>query len=806
MKKVLLFLSACLCTYLSSFSQSTLSGTVKGNDGTLLTGATVAIEKSYLGTVTDLNGHFSFQRLKNKTYQLKISYLGYKTQLESVDLKGDKRLDIVLKPQDIITDEVVVSATRASAKDPFSFSEVDKEAIRQQNTGKDMPYILNLTPSLVTTSDAGTGVGSTTFRVRGSDLSRINVTINGVPLNESESQEVWWVDLPDFASSVDNIQIQRGVGTSTNGAGAFGATLNFKTSALNKDAYAELNSTAGSFNTFKNTINVGTGLMHDKFAFDARLSQITSDGYVKNSGTNLKSFALIGGYYGKKTIVKASIFGGQEKTHLAWDGIPADKLSTDRRYNGLGLYTGENGQEQYYDNETDNYTQTHYQLFFSRELAPSFNFNATMHYTHGEGYYEEYKPGESYADYALPDVILGNDTVTSSDMITRKWLKNDFYGLTYTLSYAKKRINALLGGSWDEYDGSHYGNLVWERTPGNIVPDYRWYDHDGVKKDFNMYAKINFLLTEKLHIYADAQYRHVYYSIKGHDREIGLDGNLRDVTQLHLFDFFNPKAGLSYDINANQNLYFSFATAHREPTHDNYVDADPAKDKPMHETLNDYELGYKLNFNSFTACANLFYMDYRNQLVLTGKINDVGGAVMTNVHKSYRQGVELSAGATIANILHWDGNISFSRSEIVNYEGYIDNWDNGGQMNESKKHSDLAFSPDIVAANQFCLDMPHHVKVYLMSKYVGKQYVDNSSSNDRKLNPYLLNDFKVNYDFKLGLLKQSGIFFMVNNIFNVKYISNAWVYRYVYEGKEQADYGYFPQAGIHFTAGLSLRF
>ncbi len=517
-----------------------------------------------------------------------------------------------------MSDEVIVQSTRVQEKSPSTYSTIENTEIVRQNTGQDLPFILQITPSVVTTSDAGAGVGYTGIRIRGTDITRINVTMNGVPVNDAESHDVFFVDLPDLASSVDNIQIQRGVGTSSNGAAAFGASINIQTTSLNPDPYAELNSAAGSFSTFKNTLRFGSGLVNGKWAFDGRLSAIQSDGYIDRGWSNLKSFYVSGGYFGEKTILKAIVTSGWEQTYQAWNGTPKDSLSTNRTYNPSGeMYDNDGNIIGYYDNETDNYRQDYYQLHFVQELNKNLNLSSALFYTKGKGYYESYKNKDSYSDYGFDDVIIGGDTITKTNLINQKWLDNDFYGLNLALNYTHNKINATIGGGWNQYQGDHYGYIIWAEHSSNSFIDKPWYENTGKKTDYNVYAKANYQLTKLLNLYADLQLRNIDYSIEGtHD-------DLRDLTQDHTFTFFNPKGGLFFTIDKRNSLYASVAIAHREPNRSAYRDADPGQTISA-ERLIDFESGYKYQSKNISLEANYYYMKYRDQLVLTGKINNVG--------------------------------------------------------------------------------------------------------------------------------------------------------------------------------------
>ncbi len=788
-----------------SMAQLQINGKVSdAKSGEPLPGSHIVLKGTQLLTTANEQGEFEFKDIPKGDYQFVVSYIGYKKLKQDVRIDKDLVLDFKLKTQAITGEEVIIRSTRALDNTPTTYQNISREEIQENDMGQDLPYLISLTPSMVVTSDAGAGVGYTAMRIRGSDQSRINVTINGVPLNDPESQSVYWVDLPDFGSSVENIQIQRGVGASTNGAAAFGATVNLQTAKLRANPYAEINSTAGTFNTFRNNVRFGTGLIKGKFAFDGRLSKISSDGYVDRATSNLKSFFVSGGYYGDKTLMKLNIFSGKEITYQAWNGVPKDMLETNRRFNPSGMYFGPDGDTLYYDNEVDDYKQDHFQFFFVHEFNEKLNVHAALHYTHGFGYYENYKMGESFSKYGLDDVIIGGDTITESDIITRKYLDNHFYGGVFSLNYENKRMKLTAGGGGNYYDGGHYGNIIWAQYASNGSIDRDWYNNDGIKKDFNTYAKFNYLLTEKLNLYADLQYRHVDYEINGtHD-------DLRDISQEHQFDFLNPKAGLHYDFNKHHAAYFSIAIANREPSRNNYRDADE-NHVPEAEKLTDYELGYEFKSSKFSANANLYYMNYTDQLVLTGEINNVGDAIMANVPESYRAGIELAAGWQINKLLRWDVNFTFSQNKIKDFAEYVDNWsywdDPENQPLQYEKYlgeTDISFSPDIIAGSVIKLKPFKNFGISFISKYVGRQYIDNTSSKERSLDPYFVNNIHLNYRLKTSLVKKIDFFLRLNNVFSEKYESNAWVYRYYYDGVEGEVNGYFPQAEFNFLGGIRI--
>ena len=702
-----------------------------------------------------------------------------------------------------ILNEVNVNALRAGERTPVTFTNISKSEIEKGNLGQDLPYMISLTPSVVTTSDAGAGVGYTGFRVRGSDPTRINVTINGIPLNDSESQGVWWVNMPDFSSSIENIQIQRGVGTSTNGAAAFGASVNLKTDGLNKEAYAFTNNSVGSFATLKNNIEFGTGLLNDKFAFDGRLSKISSEGYIDRATSNLKSLYFQGAYFGANSVLKGIVFSGQERTYQAWNGVPLNYLDTNRTFNS---YT--------FKNEVDNYEQTHYQLHYSKQMSNVTIFNIATHYTHGEGYYEQEKLAEDLIDYGLENIILSNDTISSTDLIRRKWLNNDFGGLTYSLNHKMGEIDLVLGGASNRYSGQHYGNIIWAQYASNADFNHQYYWNKAEKLDHNFYAKANYKYSDATNLYADLQRRIVDYIFVGYDEE------KNPSEQEVVLAFFNPKFGLFHMLNDNQAIYASFAVANKEPNRNDYVESTP-NSRPEHEALYDTEIGYKQNGDKLILGVNLYQMIYKNQLALTGEINDVGASTRTNIGESFRRGIEIEATYKLSDNISWGGNMTLSENKIVSHTAYIDNWDNGGQNKVDYENTDLAFSPNLIWASNINYKLGSNTSIDLISKYVGEQFIDNTSSKDRMLDDYLVNNLRVSYKWKNKIFKISKLTLQVNNLLNNEYVSNAWVYRFISDGWDprgndpyvnldsENGYnkaGYFPQATRNYLLGITLGF
>ncbi len=681
--------------------------------------------------------------------------------------------------------DVQVMSIRADKKTPVAFSNLDKQALQQVNFGKDIPYLLSMTPSVTMSSDAGTGIGYTGIHVRGTDPTRINVTANGVPLNDGESSQLYWVNIGDFASSVQSMQIQRGVGTSTNGAGAFGATVNMQTDNLGTKPFATIDLSGGSYYTHKETFRFGTGIMGGHWAIQGRLSNIASKGYIDRASANLASYFLQGGYFSDNTVVKLVTFNGQEKTYHAWDyASKADMEKYGRRYNPCGKYKDANGQTVFYDNQTDNYHQQHYQLILNQRLGQDWKLNAALHYTKGSGYYEQYKTDQKLYKYWASTV---KDEL--SDIIRQKRMDNDFYGAIASVNYDNhERLSASIGGGWNKYDGDHFGKLVWVRTPGTqtINPNQTYYDNNAKKTDANIYGKVNYTLLKGLNGYVDLQYRHVGYRSTGTSQEFDGVGQQLPIEFDKTYDFFNPKFGLSYQINNNQQVYISYAIAHKEPTRNDFEDMLAEADlvEPQAERLNDLEVGYKYESPLFSAGANFYYMDYKNQFVLTGAQDTNGEMIARNIEKSYRMGIELSASLRPVKGFLWDVNATWSKNRAKDMLlNVIDpnTWDSQ-QMNVGD--TPLAFSPDWIVNNMFRYEY-NGFAASLMTKYVSKQmmtnsgfesYIDEDNGNalvSAVIDAYCVSDLDLSYTFPLRSLKSITVGCTVYNLFNHEYESNG---------------------------------
>ncbi|KRD10836.1 TonB-dependent receptor [Flavobacterium sp. Root901] len=667
-------------------------------------------------------------------------------------------------------DDVLVSAVRVTSKTPVTFSNMDKKEIKYRNLGQDIPVLMNYLPSVVTTSDAGGGIGYTGIRVRGSDATRVNVTINGIPYNDAESQGTFWVNMPDFASSVESLQLQRGVGTSTNGSGAFGASLNMLTDNYASKANGEISNSFGSFNSHKHTVKFSTGLLNDHFEVAGRLSVLKSDGYVDRASSDLKSYFLQGTYVGKTTLIKALVFGGTEKTYQSWNGIDEATLNSDRTFNSAGMYTDEAGNIRFYDNETDNYQQDHYQLHWSESLSDKWSTNLALHYTKGKGYYENYKEDASMADYNLNPV----GAIETTDLVRQKWLDNDFYGTTFSVKYKDEKLDVIFGGGWNKYEGDHFGKVIWARYASQSELGDHYYDDFSTKTDGNVFAKANYQLTDKLSFYGDLQYRNVKYKADSYETGV-VDDN---------FNFFNPKAGLNFEINQKNNLYFSYARANREP---NRTDYEGGNVKP--EKLNDFELGWRFNSEKFQLNSNFYYMGYKDQLILTGRLDDVGAPIRSNTDKSYRLGFEFDAAISLSEkfILRPNFTLSSNKNVDLAVEG------------QNYGTTKIAYSPEVIAGNIIVYSPIENLHISLLQKYVGEQYMNNIELLEAKLADYFVNDLNVSFEIKpKSVFKSIMITGLVNNILDKKYVSNGamWdIYPY-----------YYPQAGINFLAGLTLKF
>jgi len=802
------FLATLLAMLIAVFTQAqvTIKGTVTTQLKQPLQGATVTlyVSGSKTGTaITDGNGYFQLGNITtNAACKITVQYIGKKTVEQNFTANENKTLAITLEDLAYLLEPLEIKALRAGSKAPFAKTDLSADDIAKVNTGQDIPYLLNQTPSVNVSSDAGNGVGYTSIHIRGTDGTRINVTLNGIPYNDAESAGTYFVDVPDLASSAGSIQIERGVGPSTNGSGAFGATMNISTNEFNPQAYAESNNSIGSFNTWKNTVKLGSGLINDHFTVDARFSQISSDGYIDRAKSNLQSMYFSTAYINKNTSVRFNFLSGREKTYQAWYGIDSTTLATNRRYNPAGQEKPGSP----YANETDNYWQQHYQLFLNQKLGDAWRLNVASFLSRGYGYYEEYHGvaaeeagGDSlttaYATYGLPNPVYGGTPVTNTDFIRQLWLDNYFFGQTFNLQYRRGKDEVTFGGSWTVYNGTHTDKIIWAQNGG--VPDnYTYYNLPAKKTDDAFYAKWQHDLDKKWSLYADMQYRHVMHRMDGFEGQPTFF-----ITKQ--FDFFNPKAGISYNYNGF-NAYLSYAKAGKEPNRDDFQAS--LLLQPRQETLHDFELGISKKSKRWNWGITVYDMIYKDQLVLTGQLNDVGSSIRQNVPNSYRLGIELQGGYVANKWLNATANFTLSRNKIKSYTEYLTDYDDGSTKAIQHTNTDISFSPSAIGAFTINILPAKNLVISLPGKYVSKQYLDNTQNNQRMLTGFFTQDARVSYTIKNLLFKEATIKAQANNIFNNMYQPNGSTYPYIYGGTTvNGDY-YYPVAGVNFMVGLNVKF
>ncbi len=810
MKRFLLFVWMIAISSMMLNAQFSVSGKVFDENGEPMAGASVVIDNVRV-SVTNVNGSYIFEKVENGNHLIAVSFIGYKSEQQKINVKSDITKDFNLRLDSQLTDEVVVSAYRAGQKSPIAHTNISGDEIRESSVNNDLPFLLQLSPSVVAVSESGLGFGNTSFRIRGSDPTRINITVNGVPLNDSEGQGVYWANMPDFANSVNEAQIQRGVGTSTNGSAAFGATVNFRSGGDNSIPYAEITNSVGSYNTMKNSVKMSTGLLNDRFSVEARYSNLQTDGYVRNAFADHQSMYLGGTLHFDNSLLKLNIIHGDQRTGISWEGIPKDVLKTDRRYNPAGAYVDSLENTLYHKDETDNYIQTHYQASYSYAVNKNLNVTAGLHYTRGDGFYEQYKQNAKFSSYGLPNVIMGDKLFSRTDIIRQKWMGNDFYGGILSANYdISKLLKISVGGGWSRYEGDHWGEIIWAQLASNMDKGYRWYENIGIKDDYNAFAKATFDLG-KMGFLLDMQYRGIDYTMEG------VDDDLVGFNQKHNYDFFNPKAGVFVDLTDNISSYLSFGVANREPTRTNFKDAknDPAS-TPKPETLYDWEFGANYQSNVFTLKTNFFYMLYNDQLVPTGEKSNTGRDIMTNVKDSYRTGVEFEWAWQPIDYVRWDGSATFSQNKIQNYIETSTNsyatMENGVEVLHTDEvvkdlgKTDIAYSPNVILGSAITLNPMKPLAISLSSKYVGSQYFDNTSSDERKLPSYFINDLKVSYFISPRWAKKVELSGLINNLFNGVYEVNAYGGNWYENGVEQTWAYYYPMAPRHYMVQLMFRF
>ena len=780
MKKITIFLFLFV-SILTNAQTFTLNGKVVNENKEPLPGATVLVKEANKGTSTDFDGKFRVNFPKGK-YIIQVSFVGYKSVSKEITLTKNDAIEFVLSANSTVLEEVLVSAVRVKANAPVTHSNLSKKEIAKRNLGQDIPILLNYMPSVVSSSDAGAGIGYTYLRVRGSDA--LNVTVNGIPYNDAESQGTFWVNMGDFASSTQSLQLQRGVGTSTNGSGAFGASLNILTDAISEEAGGEISNSFGSFGTRKHTVKFTTGKVNDHFELAGRLSNIYSDGYVDRAFSNLKSYFLQGSYTDENTLIKVLSFGGKENTYQAWYGLSADELAANRRQNP---YT--------YDNETDNYDQNHYQLHWNERFNKNWSTTIGLNYTKGSGYFEQYKEAEDANDF--------NNLITDgSDVIVRRWLDNDFYVVNFNTNYKNDVLNFIAGSSYSNYTGDHYGEVIWgSNLAENTAIRDRYYFSDAKKTDFSVFAKTTFNVSEKLAGYIDLQGRFIGYQTQGITSDIAtidVDSN---------FNFFNPKIGFTYKINERNSLYTSFAVANREP---NRNDFEVGLTTP--ETLNDYELGWRLKTENIKLNTNVYYMDYKNQFVLTGAINDVGAPIRATSGSSFRLGAEIDADIIVSDQLSVQSNATISSNK--NRDFYLTK--DGITTPKSLGNTDLSFSPDVILGNMITYRPVENLQFSFLTKYVGKQFMSNFSSNissNDVLDSYVTSDINFVYELETEKIFKAIVFTaLINNLFNETYVDRGYYYTYDDTWSNSGTTttldgaGYYPQATRNFLIGVTLKF
>lgn len=803
-----------------------ISGIVVDSEtGEPIEGVYLSINKLSLSEVTRRKGDFVFRNLPLENHKIFVFHLGYESTSFELDAEGDGKYQfdwkIELIPKSYTFDELMVKSTRAEDNSPFTYSNIDKEELEAQNLGQDVPYLLRWQPSTVVTSDAGAGIGYTGIRIRGSDPSRINVTINGIPVNDAESQLVFWVNMPDFASSTEDIQIQRGVGTSTNGAGAFGGTVNLNTNKVN-NKFAEINTSFGSFGTQKYNGQFSTGLLNQKFVFDGRISYLKSDGYIDRASSDLFSWYASGAYVGKKSSLRVNAFSGMERTYQAWCGVPAQYIEDSelRTFNPCGIKSDGS----FYEDQVDDYGQTHFQAIYNASLAKGLNLNLAGHYTLGQGFFEQWENGEDFGDYpGLPAQIVAGDTMTSGDLVRRRWLDNDFYGGTFSLNYKSPngRLDLTPGAGYNIYEGRHFGEVLFTEFTDfrqeSELPIY--YDNFATKTDLNFFVKLKYQLAPKFAGFIDLQQRNVGYEFEGPTE------NGEFLPQEVSHSFFNPKFGLTFDLDSTTNIYASFAQAYREPNRNDYTETTLAS-RPEVERLRDIEIGFRKNWKKAAFEVTGYLMNYKDQLVLNGQINDVGEYSRVNIPESFRRGIELVGGFQITNALSFEGNATFSQNKVSEFTEFIDDWsDFTQQLPIDHEDTDLAFSPNIILGGGLTYEflknnLDNDLKVSLLGKHIGKQFIDNTSLDSRSLDAYTFADLRFQYTFKSDLLKAISVNFLIQNVLDSKFSTNAWTYHFVSPGydprpddataraESQPFYnltGFYPQAGRNFLLGLKIR-
>jgi len=805
-----------LYSFYSVEAQYSISGRISNEQSESLSSAVAFLQDTEFAVVSDNDGQYNLKSIPAGKYIFKVTYLGYKTYTDTIELKGNMRLDVVMEGSRYQLDEIEVMANQLDEDSPFSYTEVSAEELNVKKGAQDLPFLLEYNPSMVVTSDAGAGVGYTSMRVRGSDATRINITVNGVPINDSESHGVFWVNMPDFSSSVDDLQIQRGVGPSTNGAAAFGATVSMNTNRVKENSSINIEGTYGSFNTRKLSFNVNTGLINDRWNIEGRYSRINSDGYVDRASSELESYYFSASHLGQNSSLSFITFSGSERTYQSWWGVPEARLENDEEallnhyYNNLGvtylttqdsvnLFDSDRRYNYYlYENQVDDYGQDHYQLIWKQQAHENWNFNLTAHYTRGRGFFEEFKVDERFSDYGLELRNSSDEPVESSDLVRRRWLDNHFLGVIFNNDITlNDRARLLLGSSSNVYLGDHFGNVIFAQDAVVVDKDYNYYFSDATKWDNNLYAKLNWQASDKLLLFADLQARSLSYE------SLGTDNDLVPINIDTSYTFFNPKLGLTWIRNQQSQFYISLARSEREPVRSDFIDAIGTQ-VPDTEKLWDLELGHRFNTGDFSIQSNIYFMQYNDQLVLTGAVNDVGAPVRTNVDQSYRLGLELDGLYKFNTNFSWQANLSLSRNRIDYFEEQLFDYLNNTVVTNAYNDSNIAFSPDVILGSNLNYTFKDF-ELRLLSKYVGQQFLDNTSNESRSLDAYFYSDLVVSYAPRVKGIENLSIKFMINNLLDAEYASNAYTYSYIF-GDLITENFYYPQAGRNFLVNASFSF
>lgn len=801
------------------FAQNYLFGTVIDQSGNPIPGTNVTVEGGNYGTYTDRNGSFKINNIPSQLLVLLFEAPGLfvtKKDIKPSDFNSSIQITLYTNTKNL--EEVQVLSTRSFEQTTSATTINRTDLIEKNNFGQDIPTLLEASPSVVTTSDAGTGIGYSGIRIRGVDASRINVTINGIPVNDPESHDVYWVNMPDLASSIESMQVQRGVGSSTNGAAAFGASLNIKSQDISSAAFGVLDNTYGSFNTLKTTIKAGTGLINNKFSLETRLSRITSDGFIDRATSDLRSYYLAASYVGKKSVLKAITFSGKEITYQSWYGTPESRVN--ENVTEMNAYADRNGLSDEeranllnsgitynfytYENEVDNYQQDNYQLHFTHSFKPNLIMNVAGHYTYGRGYYEQYRKDDDLSDYGYSPVLIGGDSIISSDLIRRRWLDNDFIGGIYSLQYNISKLKLLFGGAANTYIGRHFGEVIWARFAADGEIRDRYYDNEAQKTEFSNYLKASYRF-DQLSFSADLQFRHVNYSFLGID---DVSGQLLDLKQNVQFNFFNPKVGVNYSINSRQFISATFGIANREPVRKDFRES-TAENHPKAENMRDLEIGYAYNYKKLAINTNIYWMNYTNQLILTGQINDVGGYTRTNALESYRVGIELAGRYKIIPSLALSGAFTLSQNKIKQFNEYLDEYLDDEpyytQQLIDHENTNLAFSPTIVTNAGLTFKPLKNLSIDWITKYVGRQYLDNTSNDNRSINPFSFSNLTLSYKIENKFFEEITFSLLVNNIFNAWYSNNGYTYSYLYDGQTTTENFYYPQAGRNLMFRILMK-